>query len=54
MIFFLKFAMIIEQESLNISLDSEKGIMIIIFYYFILRALLGQGIQIYEKKLKTY
>jgi len=37
---FLKFAMIIEQKSLNVSLDSEKDYDNNI-YYFILSALLG-------------
>ena len=44
---FLKFAMIIEQISLNVSLDSEKDYDNNI-YYFILSALLG-GRSIYEK-----
>jgi len=46
---FLKFAMIIEQKSLDVSLDSEKNYDNI--YYFILSALLGgAGVQ-YMKKL---
>jgi len=44
---FLKFAMIIEQKYLNVSLDSEKDYDNNI-YYFILSALLG-GSSIYEK-----
>jgi len=48
MISFLKFAMIIEQKSLDISLDSEKDDDNNI-YYFILSALLG-GHSIYIKK----
>jgi len=48
MISFLKFAMIIEQKSLDISLDSEKDDDNNI-YYFILSALLG-GHSIYKKK----
>jgi len=44
---FLKFAMIIEQKSLNVSLDSEKDYNNNI-YYFILSALLGRR-SIYEK-----
>jgi len=44
---FLKFAMIIEQKSLEVSLDSEKEYDNNI-YYFILSALLG-GHSIYEK-----
>jgi len=44
---FLKFAMIVEQKSLNVSLDSEKDYDNNI-YYFILSALLG-GHSIYEK-----
>jgi hypothetical protein len=44
---FLKFAMRIEQKSLNVSLDSEKDYDNNI-YYFILSALLG-GRSIYEK-----
>jgi len=47
MIFFLKFAMIIEQKSMNISLDSEKNYDNNI-YYFILSALFG-GRSIYSK-----
>ena len=43
---FLKFAMIIEQKSLDVSLDSEKNYDNI--YYFILSALL-YGSSIYEK-----
>jgi len=45
--FFLKFAMIIEQKSLDVSLDSEKDYDNNI-YYFILSALLGRR-SIYEK-----
>jgi len=48
---FLKFAMIVEQKSLNVSLDSEKDYDNNI-YYFILSALLG-GRSIY-KKIKVY
>ena len=44
---FLKFAMIIEQKSLDVSLDSEKDYDNNI-YYFILSALLD-GRSIYEK-----
>jgi len=44
---FLKFALIIEQKSLDISFDSEKDYDNNI-YYFILSALLG-GCSIYEK-----
>jgi len=44
---FLKFAMIVEQKSLNVSLDSEKDYGNNI-YYFILSALLG-GHSIYGK-----
>jgi len=44
---FLKFAMIIEQKSLNVSLDSEKDYDNNI-YYFILSAFLGRR-SIYEK-----
>jgi len=44
---FLKFAMIIEQKSLDVSLDSEKDYDNNI-YYFILSSLLG-GRSIYEK-----
>ena len=44
---FLKFAMIIEQKFLDVSLDSEKDYDNNI-YYFILSALLG-GRSIYEK-----
>ena len=44
---FLKFAMIIEQKSLDVSLDSEKDYDNNI-YYFILSTLLG-GRSIYEK-----
>jgi len=47
MISLLKFVMIIEQKSLNASLDSEKDYDNNI-YYFILSALLG-GRSIYEK-----
>ena len=47
MISFLKFAMIIEQISLDVSLDSEEDYDNNI-YYFILSALLG-GRSIYEK-----
>jgi len=47
MISFLKFAMIIEQKSLDVSLDSEKDYDNNI-YYFILSALLG-GRSLYEK-----
>ena len=43
---FLKFAMIIEQKSLDVSLDSEKDDDNI--YYYILSALLG-GRSIYSK-----
>jgi len=43
---FLKFALIIEQKSLDVSLDSEKDYDNN-FYYFILSALLG-GRLIYE------
>jgi len=48
MISFLKYAMIIDQKSLDVSLDSEKGIMIIIFivlYWVLFLA----GRSIYEK-----
>jgi len=45
--FFLNFAMIIEQKSLDISLDSEKDCDNNV-YYFILSALLG-GRLIYSK-----
>jgi len=45
---FLKFAMIIEQKSLDVSLDSEKDYDNNI-YYFILSALLGWR-SIYKKK----
>jgi len=41
-LFFLKFAMIIEQKSLDVSLDSEKDYDNNI-YYFILSALLVGG-----------
>ena len=44
---FLKFVMIIEQKSLDVSLDSEKDYDNNI-YYFILSALLG-GRSIYEQ-----
>jgi len=44
---FLKFAMIIEQNSLDVSLDSEKDYDNNI-YYFILSALLG-GHSMYKK-----
>jgi hypothetical protein len=44
---FLNFAMIIEQKSLDVSLDSKKDYVNNI-YYFILSALLG-GRSIYEK-----
>ena len=47
MISFLKFAMIIEQKSLDVSLDSEKDYNNNIYYY-ILSALLG-GRSIYSK-----
>jgi len=50
MISFLEFAMIIEQKSLDVSLDSEKDYCNNI-YYFILSALLVGG-SIYKKKLK--
>jgi len=46
----LKFAIIIEQKSLNVSLDSEKDYGNNI-YYFILNALLGWR-SIYLKKKK--
>ena len=46
---FLKFAMIIEQKSLDVSIDSEKDYDNNI-YYFILSALLGRR-SIYEKKI---
>ena len=45
--FFLKFTMIIEQKSLDISFDSEKDYDNNI-YYFIMSALLS-GSSIYEK-----
>ena len=45
---FLKLAMIIEQKSLNVSLDLEEDYDNNI-YYFILSALLGRGHSIYEK-----
>jgi len=48
MISFLKFTMIIEQKSLDVSLDSEKDYDNNNIYYFILIALLG-GRSIYEK-----
>jgi hypothetical protein len=48
---FLKFAMIIEQKSLNVSLDSEKDYDNNIYYYM-LSALLG-GRSIYSK-IKVY
>jgi len=47
MISFLKFSMIIEQKSLDVSLDSEKDYDNNIYYY-ILSALLG-GRSIYSK-----
>ena len=52
MISFLKFTMIIEQKSLDVSLDSEKDYDNNNIYYFILIALLG-GRSIYEKKIKV-
>ena len=48
MISFLKFTMIIEQKSLDVSLDSEKDYDNNNIYYYILSALLG-GRSIYEK-----
>ena len=45
---FLKFTMIIEQKSLDVSLDSEKDYDNNNIYYFILSALFG-GRSIYEK-----
>ena len=47
---FLKFVIIIEQKSLDVSLDSEKDYdnNIYYIYYFILSALLG-GRSIYSK-----
>jgi len=44
---FLKFPMIIEQKSLDVSLDSEKDYDINIYYY-ILSALLGGRFNIFK------